>query len=154
MQEPGVPEQLLQQIRSITSVGCQSLTQQSHQLGEVNDQLTSTHEKAKSLVSSISQVKTHVDQPYEQYVHRLQVLKRLVSTCDILRGVIRVLQLSKRIQQRANDPDRRAPREAVKTRQLVQEFESVIQSNGDLMKIKQVEKEARSVNQVKALVFN
>lgn len=155
MDESQAKDKMVEFVRSITSTGqVESLTNQSNKLSEIDEELKLAHEKAQVLISSILQVKSQIDTPYEQFVHRLLVLKRLVTTCDTLRSVIRLLQLSKKIQQRAGDTERRTQREAVKTRQLVQEFESILKSNSELIKIKLVEKEERTVNQIKAIIFN
>ena len=72
----------------------------------------------------------------------------------MLRSVIRILQLSKKIQSRAADPNHMVQREAVKTRELVQEFESIVQSDIIPTRVTQVAHEMKAVNQVKAVMFS
>lgn len=148
--EQPVSEELAGEI----AADCETLTQQTYQLSQVHEQVTTAHQKADDFLNAISQVKSHIDQPYDELVQKHSILKRLVATSDMLRNVIRILQLSKKIQTRAADPNRMVQREAVKTRQLVQEFESIVQSDNNLLRINQVAHEIKAVNQVKAEMFN
>lgn len=132
----------------------EALTQQTYHLSRVQEQLSTAHQKSEDFLSAICQIKSHIDKPYDELVHKHNILKRLVATSDMLRSVIRILQLSRKIQTRAADPNRMVQREAVKTRQLVQEFESIIQSDQNLMRVNQVVNEVKAVEQVKAEMFS
>ena len=133
---------------------CDILTRQTHHLTHVHEQVSITHQKADDFLAAVSQVKSHIDKPYDELIHKHNILKRLVATSDMLRSVIRIVQLSKKIQSRAADPNRMVQREAVKTRQLVQEFESIVQSDINLTRVNQVAHEIKAVNQVKAEMFS
>ena len=106
--------------------------------------LNSIQTRCQSLVKSVDRVKTQVTEPYNRIASRTRQLRRLQTTCDYLRRIIRILHLSKRLKTQMKS----GSRELTKAAQTLDELSYVVEGV-DLSHIDVVCEELTEISKVR-----
>ena len=77
----------------------EDLLDQATSVEHIEDQLAAVTAQSSALMSSIEKVRNRVSEPYNNIRNQTQSLGRIQETCDILRRIVRILQLGKKLQQ-------------------------------------------------------
>lgn len=111
--------------------------------------LNSIQARCQSLVKSVDRVKTQVTEPYNRIASRTRQLRRLQTTCDYLRRIIRILHLSKRLKTQMKAGNR----EITKAAQTLDELDYVVEGV-DFTDIEVVSDELIEIKKVRIDVEN
>ncbi|XP_066933016.1 conserved oligomeric Golgi complex subunit 5-like [Clytia hemisphaerica] len=109
--------------------------------------LQSIHTRCQSLVKSVQRVRSQIVEPYNRISSRTKQLRRLQTSCDYLRRIIRVISVSKRLQIQLNG----GSREITKAAQSLNELEFVL-DGVDLSGIQIVEKDLAQIKKARVEV--
>ena len=77
----------------------EDLLDQATSVERIEDQLAAVTAQSSSLMSSIEKVRNRVAEPCNSIRNQTVSLGRMQETCDILRRIVRILQLGKKLQQ-------------------------------------------------------
>ena len=77
----------------------EDLLDQATSVERIEDQLAAVTAQSSALMSSIETVRNRVADPYNNIRNQTVSLGRIQETCDILRRILRILQLGKKLQQ-------------------------------------------------------
>ncbi|XP_074602578.1 conserved oligomeric Golgi complex subunit 5 four way stop [Brevipalpus obovatus] len=127
-------DDLEQKLQEFVSLNCDELLSQLNKVDQFEDYLTRMKSKVNNLLSVVDGIRSQLNNPYEQIAHRILVLNRLHTTCDLLRRIIRFMHLSRQVNQidlKTNDPNRGVIRAA----QCVSELNDLIAQDDNLLKI-------------------
>ena len=75
------------------------LLDQATSIERIEDQLAAVTAQSSALLISIEKARNRVAEPYNNIRNQTVSLGRIQETCDILRRIIRILQLGKKLQQ-------------------------------------------------------
>ncbi|KAJ3067973.1 Conserved oligomeric Golgi complex subunit, partial [Quaeritorhiza haematococci] len=127
-------EDLLKQVTSV------------HQLDPV---LEKVKQNVQSLNSSLDRIRAKIKTPYERIQQRTLQLERIQSASDVLRRVIRFLQLSRRLEAQIQDGERGLAKAAL----CINEIESILKES-DLSGIAVVDSELPIIQRSKAQIVS
>jgi hypothetical protein len=110
----------------------------------------------KIMLNRVDGLRDSLIEPYNRISSSVLLLKRLKITCDLLRKVTRVLNISRRIQQKTSfDTNTESGlRDLIKSAQLLNELNQLLESDQEISKINEVSKELESVNMIKGLIID
>ncbi len=74
------------------------LLSQATSVERLETHLSTVSEQSATLMSSVERLRARINEPYESIRTQTVTLSRLQKTCDLLRRIIRILQLSKKLQ--------------------------------------------------------
>lgn len=125
-------------------------------LDEVEKKILDLMPQIQLILARIEGLREKLIDPYNRISSSILLLNRLKTTCDLLRKVIRVLNLCKRLQQRTSFDTKTQSglRDLIKSAQLLKELESVMNSDSNLSRVTEVSKELESVKLVKGLILD
>ena len=110
------------------SMHYQDLLDQATSVERIEDQLAAVTAQSSSLLASISKARDRVADPYNSIRNQTISLGRIQETCDILRRVIRILQLGKKLQQQLAG----GPTEITKAAQSLSELTELWEPEQDM----------------------
>lgn len=148
---------LSEQIKNLSSLSIPSVTSSLQSLDEVEKKIQNdVMPQIKMMLSRIDGLRDRLIEPFNRINSSVLLLKRLKITCDLLRTVIRVLSLCKRIQLRTSFDTNTdsGVRDLIKSAQLLNELNQLLDSEPDIKRITEVSKELQSVNMVKGLIVD
>uniref|UniRef100_T2M2V9 Conserved oligomeric Golgi complex subunit 5 n=1 Tax=Hydra vulgaris TaxID=6087 RepID=T2M2V9_HYDVU len=111
--------------------------------------LQSIQSKILSLVKSVERIKSQVSEPYNRIASRTRQLRRLQTTCDYLRQILRIIQLNKRLQSQLAA----GAREITKAAQSLNELDYVLEGN-DLSGIELITEDIKQIKEARLSVEN
>ncbi|XP_057297247.1 conserved oligomeric Golgi complex subunit 5-like isoform X1 [Hydractinia symbiolongicarpus] len=111
--------------------------------------LQSIQSRCLSLVKSVERVKGQVTDPYNRIASRTRQLRRLQTTCDYLRRIIRILSLSRRLETQRKG----GSREITKAAQSLNEL-SYVTEGVDLSGIQIIEEDLKKIKESQVEVEN
>lgn len=129
-------EKISEQVVKLTKT-IEDLALQANQLDTVEDVMIDVQRRLEVLQTCIDRLKSKLSDPYNKIAHRIVLLNRLKTTCDMLRKIIRVIHLSKRLTQSHlfdGDVSTQA-REIIKCSQHISELEVLFASDDNLANI-------------------
>lgn len=129
-----VKDVLHQQLQHFVSANCDDLLAQMTKLNECENHLHRIQGKVFSLMTCLDSLRSQLNQPYEHISHRILVLNRLHTTCDLLRRIIRFMHLCRQINGidlKSSDQSR----EVIKAAQCVSELNDLISQDDNLLKV-------------------
>jgi len=147
---------LTEQLRILSAERADDLIEQAKNLDALEKDLEALCLKANSILTRVEVIRDKLVEPYNRISQSIVLLNRLKTTCDLLRKMIRVMNISKRIQQQTSF-DTKTPaglRDLVKSAQLLNEFESIIESDPNIKRVNEVQKEIEAVNMIKGLIVD
>lgn len=144
-------ELLTQELHSIVCDHYEELIVQATKLDTLQDDLLALKKRIDALLEVLDRFKTKFGEPYNRIAHRIVLLKRLKITCDLLRKVIRVIHLSKRLQQSNlfEESSSVATRELSKCAQHIAELEALFSDDAALMTVEVIQGDISSIRETK-----
>ena len=106
----------------------EDLLDQATSVERIEDQLAAVTAQSSALMSSIEKVRNRVAEPYNNMRNQTRSLGRIQETCDILRRIVRILQLGKKLQQQLGG----GPAEITKAAQSVSELSELWEPEQDM----------------------
>ena len=106
----------------------EDLLDQATSVERIEDQLAAVTAQSSGLMSSIEKVRNRVAEPYNNIRNQTLSLGRIQETCDILRRVVRILQLGKKLQQQLVG----GPTEITKAAQSISELTELWEPEQDM----------------------
>ena len=106
----------------------EDLLDQATSVERIEDQLAAVTAQSSALMSSIEKVRNRVAEPYNNMRNQTRSLGRIQETCDILRRIVRILQLGKKLQQQLGG----GPAEITKAAQSISELSELWEPEQDL----------------------
>lgn len=125
---------LHEQLQHFVSENSDDLLSEMTKLDEYEGYLHKVKEKVLSLMNCLNNLRCQLNQPYENIAHRILLLNRLHTTCDLVRRITRFMHLCKQIESidlQSNDQSR----EVIKAAQCVSELNDLISQDDNLLKI-------------------
>jgi hypothetical protein len=121
------------------SVHHNELLSQATSVERLETHLSSVSEQSGSLLSSVDRLKSRINEPYESIKTQTVTLMRLQKTCDMLRKIIRILQLSKKLQSQLQG----GPAEITKAASSLSELLELWQPEDELNGVELIEQDQR-----------
>jgi conserved oligomeric golgi complex component 5 (13S golgi transport complex 90 kDa subunit) (GTC-90) (golgi transport complex 1). len=130
-------EKLNQEISSIIRNHLEDLILQVNNTEILEKYLSTIQFKISTLLADLEKLRSRFNDLYNKISYRIVLLNRLHSTCDLLRRIIRFMNISKRLQQTDYScaDVQVARREIKKASQYVWELNSLIAQDDNLLKI-------------------
>lgn len=136
-------------IQNIVIANFDCLIDQEEKIEELQLKAIGVQRRVEALLASVESLRNKFSEPFNKIAHRIVLLNRLKATCDLLRKIIRVIHLSKRLEQNnlfdSETPSQ--PREMIKTAQHVSELEALLASDDNLLKIAIIQHDIELVRQ-------
>lgn len=144
-------EALTQDIYAIVTDHYTSLIEQAEKLDALQLIMSRFQERVNNLIAGVEKLRSKLNEPYNRISRRMVLLLRLKSTSDLLRKVIRVVQLSKRVaQMNLLDADKQpTQRDIAKCNQLISEIDALVAADEQLQRIDVIQSDLTSVAEVK-----
>ena len=121
------------------------LLSQATSVERLESHLTSVSEQSVNLLTSVDKITSRINEPYETMKTQTETLMRMQKTCDVLRKIIRILQLSKKLQVQMNNGDAEITKAASSLNELMELWEPEEELNG----IEIIEQDQRIILQAK-----
>ncbi|KAI1303112.1 Conserved oligomeric Golgi complex subunit 5 [Halotydeus destructor] len=144
---------LTKQIYSLVSEKFTSMVELSEKTEILHSNLLTVQQRISSLTDALEKLKNKLSNPYNKISPRIVLLNRLKVTTDLLRKIIRIIQLVKRLQQaKLDEADVKSlnSRDVAKFCLIISEIETVIQSDDRLLKVCILEKDITYALEMKA----
>ncbi|RWS16163.1 conserved oligomeric Golgi complex subunit 5-like isoform X3 [Dinothrombium tinctorium] len=150
-------ELLNNEIRTLVSENCHELLLEATKIDLLEEHLTHVQHRVNNLLSTLDRLKTRLSEPYNRIAHRIFLLNRLQTTCDLLRKIIRVVHLSKRLEQQCDLESSESmfpTREVTKIAQHISELISLIEGDSNLQKIETIQKDVKLAKTLEEKILN
>ena len=121
------------------------LLNQATSVERLESHLTSVSDQSVNLLTSVDKITSRINEPYETMKAQTETLMRMQKTCDVLRKIIRILQLSKKLQVQMNNGDAEITKAASSLNELMELWEPEEELNG----IEIIEQDQRIILQAK-----
>ena len=121
------------------------LLSQATSVERLESHLTSVSDQSVNLLTSVDKITSRINEPYETMKAQTETLMRMQKTCDVLRKIIRILQLSKKLQVQMNNGDAEITKAASSLNELMELWEPEEELNG----IEIIEQDQRIILQAK-----
>ena len=121
------------------------LLSQATSVERLESHLTSVSDQSVNLLTSVDKITSRINEPYETMKTQTETLMRMQKTCDVLRKIIRILQLSKKLQVQMNNGDAEITKAASSLNELMELWEPEEELNG----IEIIEQDQRIILQAK-----
>ena len=121
------------------------LLSQATSVERLESHLTSVSDQSVNLLTSVDKITSRINEPYETMKSQTETLMRMQKTCDVLRKIIRILQLSKKLQVQMNNGDAEITKAASSLNELMELWEPEEELNG----IEIIEQDQRIILQAK-----
>ncbi|XP_053211145.1 conserved oligomeric Golgi complex subunit 5-like [Panonychus citri] len=124
-------------LQNLISSDFDQLLNETNKVEILENHLSVIQGKIETLTCTLDKLRTRLIEPYNRVAHRIALLNRLHATCDLLRRIVRFMQLSRRLKQtdfkEADQPT--INREVIKAAQFVHELNSLISQDDSLLRI-------------------
>ena len=140
-----------QELRTFVSDNFEQLISQSNQLESSEATFRSIQAKIDDLLSSLELLRNKLGQFYSKISHRIVLLNRLKSTCDLLRKMIRIMNVTSRldVHHLLEVDSTGSHRELSKHNQQIRELDSLIESDPLLLEIEVLQKDVSLIRRMK-----
>lgn len=134
---------ITQELRTFVSENFEQLLSQSNQLESSEATFRSIQAKIDELLTSLELMRNKMGQFYNKISHRIVLLNRLKSTCDLMRKMIRIMNVTSRLdgQHLLELDSAGSHRELLKHCQQIRELDSLIDSDPLLLEIEVLQKD-------------
>ena len=130
-----------EQLEDHVSSHYNDLLSQATSVERLETHLSSVSGQSENLATSLSRLTSKIDEPYESMKTQTVTLLRLQKTCDILRKIIRILQLSKKLQVQLKGDASEITKAAASLSELMELWQPEDELNG----IELIEQDQRTI---------
>ena len=125
-------------------------------MDEMERQVQKIQSQVTLLLSDLESLREKLMDPYNQISQRLILLHRLKATCDLIRKVIRLQNLSKRILSQTSFDTKTVAgmRELEKSANALRDFDSILESDPDVKRIREVQNLKSLVDGMRGMIID
>lgn len=147
---------LTQDIYAIVSDCYPALLDQAANLEQLQLTMSRFQERVTALIAAVDKLRSRFNDPFNKISRRMVLLLRLKSTTDLLRKVIRVLQLVKRVQQLAiaDTATSMSKRDLTKCNQYIADIDALLAGEEQLQAIDAIKPELALIADLKTRLTN
>ncbi|XP_048587951.1 conserved oligomeric Golgi complex subunit 5 isoform X2 [Nematostella vectensis] len=127
----------------------EDLLQQATGIETLEGVLQMMQSRINSLMASVQRIQQQIVEPYNKIESRTAQLRRLQAACDVLRRVIRIMYLTKRLQEQLKG----GAREVTKAAQSLSELDYLVQG-ADLSEIQVISQDIKMIAEARKDVEN